>query len=393
MRYVRDYLNGSTSNSGDHWVEIEVYGSRTVATLGNYYEWDASSSTPTKYYYAGAERVAMRIGTGSGTTGLKWLVDDQLGSTAITADGATGAKLSELRYKPWGEIRYAYKPTMTDRRYTGQRAEGIGLYDYGARWYDAALGRFVQADSIIPEATQGVQAWDRYAYANNNPIRYNDPSGHCLVLCTAIIGAAVGAIVGAVGYTAYTVATGKEFNTGNMLLAAGGGAVAGALIGTGVGIAAGMSAAAATTAAVTGGGAATTAATTVLNATGGDPSDEINAAAQAAQQTLPAAAQSLGQTGETLAGIVKNTTHIPSLTGTANYRIPDQLIPEQNLLSEVKHVSYQAYTSQIKDFFLSAQQQGFKFEMIARQNTGFSKPLQALINAGKIILKRNLPPQ
>ena len=213
------------------------------------------------------------------------------------------------------------------------------------------------------------------------------------MLCTAIIGAAVGAIVGAVGYTAYTVATGKEFNTGNMLLAAGGGAVAGALIGTGVGIAAGMSAAAATTAAVTGGGAATTAATTVLNATGGDPSDEINAAAQAAQQTLPAAAQSLGQTGETLAGIVKNTTHIPSLTGTANYRIPDQLIPEQNLLSEVKNVSYQAYTSQIKDFFLYAQQQGFKFEMIARQNTGFSKPLQALINAGKIILKRNLPPQ
>ena len=66
-----------------------------------------------------------------------------------------------------------------------------------------------------------------------------------------------------------------------MLLAAGGGAAAGALIGTGVGIAAGMSSAAATTAAVTGGGAATTATTTVLNATGGDPTDEINAASQA----------------------------------------------------------------------------------------------------------------
>jgi RHS repeat-associated protein len=177
VRYVRDYLNGSTSNSGNHWVEIEVYGSRTMVYLGNYYEWDASSSTPTKYYYAGSERVAMRAGTGTGTTGLKWLLEDHLGSTAITADGATGAKLSELRYKPWGEIRYVYQPTMTSLRYTGQRMEGIGLYDYGARWFDASLGRFTSADSIVPNPGDP-QAWDRYAAMNNNPVVFVDPSGH-----------------------------------------------------------------------------------------------------------------------------------------------------------------------------------------------------------------------
>jgi RHS repeat-associated protein len=177
VRYVRDYLNGSTANIYNHWVEIEVYGSRTMVYLGNYYEWDASSSTPTKYYYAGSERVAMRAGTGTGTTGLKWLLDDHLGSTAITADGATGAKLSELRYKPWGELRYVYQPTMTSLRYTGQRMEGIGLYDYGARWFDASLGRFIQADTIVPKPGDP-QAWDRYAAMANNPVRYIDPSGH-----------------------------------------------------------------------------------------------------------------------------------------------------------------------------------------------------------------------
>jgi hypothetical protein len=62
-----------------------------------------------------------------------------------------------------------------------------------------------------------------------------------------------------------------------MLLASGGGTAAGALIGTGVGIAAGMSSATITTAAVMGGGAATTTTTAVLNATGGDPTDEIKA--------------------------------------------------------------------------------------------------------------------
>jgi RHS repeat-associated protein len=71
--------------------------------------------------------------------------------------------------------------------YTGQREPALseakgkasfGLYYYGARWYDPALGRFVQADTIVPEASQGVQAWDRYAYVNNNPLQNIDPTGH-----------------------------------------------------------------------------------------------------------------------------------------------------------------------------------------------------------------------
>ena len=49
---------------------------------------------------------------------------------------------------------------------------------YGARWYDGSLGRFLSVDTIVPESSQGVQAWDRYAGMNNNPVRYNDPSGH-----------------------------------------------------------------------------------------------------------------------------------------------------------------------------------------------------------------------
>ena len=69
----------------------------------------------------------------------------------------------------------------TDFLFTGARYEQeLGLYLLGSRWLDPTLGRFIQADTIIPEASQGVQAWDRYAYVNNSPANYTDPTGHDL---------------------------------------------------------------------------------------------------------------------------------------------------------------------------------------------------------------------
>ena len=58
----------------------------------------------------------------------------------------------------------------------------LGLYYYGARYYDPQLGRFVSPDTDVPES-QGVQAWDRYAGMNNNPVKYTDPSGHMISEC------------------------------------------------------------------------------------------------------------------------------------------------------------------------------------------------------------------
>jgi RHS repeat-associated protein len=56
-------------------------------------------------------------------------------------------------------------------------AAGFGLMYFNARWMDPWLGRFAQADTMIPGAGDP-QAWDRYAFVNNNPVRYIDPSGH-----------------------------------------------------------------------------------------------------------------------------------------------------------------------------------------------------------------------
>ena len=100
-----------------------------------------------------------------------------LGSASLTTN-VSGQKVAELRYLPFGETGWMSGTTPTDRRFTGQReVPAIGLYDYNARMYWPAAGRFVSADSIVPRPGNP-QAFNRYAYALNNPLRFTDPSGH-----------------------------------------------------------------------------------------------------------------------------------------------------------------------------------------------------------------------
>lgn len=65
----------------------------------------------------------------------------------------------------------------TDFGFTGQRFEDeVALYDYGARWYDPALGRFLQPDSIVPDPADPM-SWNPYSHVRNNPVNRVDPSG------------------------------------------------------------------------------------------------------------------------------------------------------------------------------------------------------------------------
>jgi RHS repeat-associated protein len=156
-------------------VKSEINGVTTLF-VGSHYEITTSGSVQTisKYYFAGSQRVAMRQG---GV--LNYIVGDHLGSTSLVTD-ASGNTVSELRYKAWGEVRFNSGVSPTRYQYTGQYSNepDFGLLFYNARWYDSQLGRFAQADSIVPP---GVQGLDRYAAMANNPVRFSDPSGHCVV--------------------------------------------------------------------------------------------------------------------------------------------------------------------------------------------------------------------
>ncbi len=108
------------------------------------------------------------------------------GSTSLTLN-ASGTKIGEMKYTPFGETRYTWGSTPTAASYpcraqAGQREEsGLGsLYDYGARFYSPVLGRFISADTIVPSPSNP-QQFNRYAYGLNNPVKYTDPSGHMVI--------------------------------------------------------------------------------------------------------------------------------------------------------------------------------------------------------------------
>lgn len=68
-----------------------------------------------------------------------------------------------------------------------------------------------------------------------------------------------------------------------------------------------------------------------------------------------------GQEGLRALGIKQNTTPIPSVTGTAAYRVPDALT--DSVLTEVKNVSRLGLSPQIKDFTYYSVQTGHRFDL------------------------------
>ncbi|HLO32463.1 MAG TPA: RHS repeat-associated core domain-containing protein [Anaerolineales bacterium] len=152
--------------------KIKPDGSKTLY-VGGLYEVNKNSGgtvTGTVTYYPAAG--AMRVGST-----LYYVLKDELGSASVVTD-STGATVGEDRFFPFGETRFTTGTMNTDKLFTGQREiTGLGIYDYGARFYSPKLGRFLSADTIVPGYTNP-QNLNRFSYTVNNPIRYTDPTGH-----------------------------------------------------------------------------------------------------------------------------------------------------------------------------------------------------------------------
>jgi len=102
--------------------------------------------------------------------GARSFLTDALGSTLALTD-STGTFQAQYTYEPFGNT--AVTGTSTNSyQYTGRENDGTGLYYYRARYYSAALQRFIGEDPLrLKDGT------NKYAYVSNSPTNFTDPLG------------------------------------------------------------------------------------------------------------------------------------------------------------------------------------------------------------------------
>ncbi len=310
-----------------------------------------------------------------------------------------------------GEYRFLYRGYWYDRR--------LHIYHVRHRAYDPEIQRWLQ-----PDPAYFVDGLNRYAYCGNEPVHMYDPMG------LDALDDAVDFIAGwtdtltlggmhhareALGINDTVNPTSTAYGAGQVVGAVHVGAMTGGA-GAGVAAAAGgsrvaVAIAAGATSGMFGEGAVQSAnlangnqssvnftnlatASVAGGLLGGvaGKSDELVTAwvnrSGSIGETATELARRLGQAGEDAAGIVgpKVGVKVPS---TGQMLFPDEI--SDVLLKEVKNVKYQSLTKQLKGYLEIAEQRGLDFELWMRPDADVSKPLQRLIDAGRI-RRCDLPP-
>lgn len=86
-----------------------------------------------------------------------------------------GLQVERTEYYPYGQVQSG---GLEKYGFTGKENDAdTGLMYYGARYSSPEFRIFVQPDTMLPDP-YNPQYLNRYAYCLNNPVKYNDPSGH-----------------------------------------------------------------------------------------------------------------------------------------------------------------------------------------------------------------------
>lgn len=170
---------------------------------GLLYERTENGAT-TRYYYDGAQVIAegavsgtsaamkaryIRGGSGliarQDSAGKQFYLHNGHGDVVELRDASGNTRLNQYTYDIWGNPIVTEESVANPFRYSGELWDSTtGLQYLRARWYDPNIGRFINEDTYEGELSNPLTL-NLYTYVHNNPLRYTDPSGHCILICDA----------------------------------------------------------------------------------------------------------------------------------------------------------------------------------------------------------------
>ncbi len=104
-----------------------------------------------------------------------YYLKDHQGNNRVVTDQAGGMEEANYYY-PFGGVFLSNGNDVQAYKYNGKELDtkkGLNWYDYGAREYDAVLGRFTTMDP----SSESYYSTSPYAYCGNNPVNRIDPTG------------------------------------------------------------------------------------------------------------------------------------------------------------------------------------------------------------------------
>ncbi len=105
-----------------------------------------------------------------------YFVQDHLGNNRVVVDQSGNVEEVNHYYPFGGLLSSSVSNAVQPYKYNGKeldRKNGLDWYDYGARMYDAALGRWYAVDPM----SEKYYSWSPYTYCKNNPVLRIDLDG------------------------------------------------------------------------------------------------------------------------------------------------------------------------------------------------------------------------
>ena len=105
-------------------------------------------------------------------------IHTDISGSPLVGTNAAGNVLWKENYSAFGSRQMQLPGTEGQRQwFHGKEVDAeTGLQNFGARHYDAVLGRFLSIDPVGFQE-DNLHSFNRYAYGNNNPLRFVDPDG------------------------------------------------------------------------------------------------------------------------------------------------------------------------------------------------------------------------